>query len=57
MKILGWYSAATLTLTLLLGIYGFFVTKETPAIALVALAILYGPPAVYIWCTLFRKKA
>ena len=54
--VLGWYSAFTLTVTMLLGSYGFLITKETPAHAMLALLILYLPPAVYIWITLLNKK-
>jgi len=56
MKILAWYSAITLSATLLLGGYGFLVTKETPWTAMLALLILYFPPAIYVWVMIIRKK-
>ena len=56
MKALAWYSALTLSLTVLLGLYGFLITKQTPLISLIALLVLYLPPAMYIWITIFRKK-
>ncbi|MFC1808374.1 hypothetical protein ACFL0T_08455 [Candidatus Omnitrophota bacterium] len=56
MKVLAWYSGMTVSLTSLLGVYGFFITKETHFIGMIALLTLYLPPAIYIWLTLFKKK-
>jgi hypothetical protein len=56
MKFVGWYSAITVSLTILLGIYGSLITKQTPLISFTALIVLYLPPAIYIWSTLLRKK-
>ncbi|NQT90509.1 MAG: hypothetical protein HQ558_04565 [Candidatus Omnitrophica bacterium] len=56
MRILAWYSAIMLSATLGLGAYGFFITHETPLSAILALLILYFPPAVYIWLTIFKKR-
>ncbi|MFH0732646.1 MAG: hypothetical protein V2A72_06990 [Candidatus Omnitrophota bacterium] len=55
MKILAWYSAFTLSATLLLGVYGFLITKQTPLLAMSALLVLYCPPAVFIWLKIFNK--
>lgn len=56
MKVLAWYSAITLSLTVLLGMYGFLITKQTAPVSLIALLVLYLPPAIYIWIMIFKKK-
>ena len=54
-KFLAWYSALTLSATVLLGAYGYLITKETPLMAMTALLILYLPPAVFVWLNIFKK--
>lgn len=56
MKVLALYSLVTLWLTVILGLYGFLFTKETGFISLLALLILYFPPALFVAIALFRKR-
>jgi len=54
-KVVAWYSAIMLSLTLVLALYGFIITKQISLLNIVALYGLYCPPAVVIWMWIFKK--